>query len=465
MNNVRVLRKMIVVFILGILICLHRSEGFSPTPRKAHHQKTQNMDELLVETKCGGHRHFHIEEMPQNKGFTNDLSRLSPVTFTEEDLVEDSRMSRLSFLSKSSATIIAIVSVPTKANAASNHNDNGIGSKEKISALPLLTSNSDSTSSAIQEAISGFVSGAAITTTKTFVKYPLDTATVRLQMPNTSYSINSPANIQKLFQGSFRGITLPLLSNIPGGAIFFAIKDATKSIIKESDVGWIASMPKWLATCIAVGVAQPPYWLVRNPSEVIKTRQQANIEGYAISEDENQSISAIDAFRLALDTNSRNGTDIASGINGFYTGYWENIAYAYPADVIKFVAYEKFTERRPGGKKGLKPAEAAIYGALATAVAQFTTTPLDVVRNRVMATVQDKDNSDLDDRDTNDNRQQDSPSSYFGSFARLAREEGIQGLFAGATPRVGKAFLSGAIQFATYESVRESIANVITNKR
>ena len=42
-------------------------------------------------------------------------------------------------------------------------------------------------------------------------------------------------------------------------------------------------------------------------------------------------------------------------------------------------------------------------------------------------------------------------SSYVDTFVRLAKEEGVNGLFAGASPRASKAFFSGAIQFATYE--------------
>jgi solute carrier family 25 S-adenosylmethionine transporter 26 len=51
--------------------------------------------------------------------------------------------------------------------------------------------------------------------------------------------------------------------------------------------------------------------------------------------------------------------------------------------------------------------------------------------------------------------------NYSGALGRLAREEGLKGLFAGATPRVGKAILSGAIQFATYEETKQSISKML----
>jgi solute carrier family 25 S-adenosylmethionine transporter 26 len=40
----------------------------------------------------------------------------------------------------------------------------------------------------------------------------------------------------------------------------------------------------------------------------------------------------------------------------------------------------------------------------------------------------------------------------------------LEGLFAGATPRVGKALFAGAIQFATYEETKQSINRFLDKK-
>jgi solute carrier family 25 S-adenosylmethionine transporter 26 len=288
--------------------------------------------------------------------------------------------------------------------------------------------------SALQESLSGFVAGALVVLTKTVVKYPLDTATVRLQMPNSKYSL---LDLLSLFRGSYNGMSLSLLSNIPGGAVFFAVKDFTKASLKQSAM---ATAPKWATVCLAVAAAQIPYWIIRNPSEVIKVRQQANIEGYG------EGVNALEAIQktLAAAKASDNSTSW-SGVQEFYTGYWENILYAYPADVIKFVTYESLTQ----GRKDLSPIEGAKAGALATAAAQFLTTPLDVVRNRLM-TGRNSDGVLL--------TEEEKEVGYVESLTILAREEGLAGLFAGASPRVGKAILSGAIQFATYEETKQKIA-------
>lgn len=303
------------------------------------------------------------------------------------------------------------------------------------SSSEVLASKQKQSSETLEESISGFLSGAALAATKTVVKYPLDTATVRLQMPGTSYSTS---DLSTLFKGSFRGISAPLLSSIPAGALFFAVKDAAKAALKENGAS------RWAATSLAVAAASPLYWLVRNPSEVVKTRQQAGMEGYG------EGTSLVDAFRLAL-----NETD---GVGELYTGYAENILYALPADVIKFLCYDSLS----GGRKDLPPAQGAAYGAFSTAVAQLITTPLDVVRNRVMA---GEDSAGRSCEDGVSEEKGRSSSAYLESFRDIAREEGVGALFSGVSPRVGKAILSGAIQFATYEESKQALSRAFMQKR
>jgi solute carrier family 25 (mitochondrial S-adenosylmethionine transporter), member 26 len=314
------------------------------------------------------------------------------------------------------------------------------------------------TSSTKEESISGFVAGAALTLTKTIVKYPMDTATVRLQMPQTNYTMQKPL---ALFEDAYVGIAAPLVANVPAGAVFFAVKDAVQASLpsiasSRSDTSFLTALcgSRVVRTCVAVAVAQLPYWIVRNPSEVFKTRQQAGL--YQPQEEED--LPVLPSWRrLWASTTNRsesNTTTAANGLAGWYTGYWENVLYAYPADVLKFVCYEQLSSLFELDPKELHPAESALYGAIATASAQWITTPLDVVRNRVMA--QSGSNATMEEHSTFWN-------SYANLLWRLARDEGTDGLFAGVTPRVMKAFLSGAIQFATYEETKQAIATMFSN--
>jgi len=272
--------------------------------------------------------------------------------------------------------------------------------------------------SARQEFITGSITGVAVSMVKTFVKYPLDTAAVRLQMPQLAGTRRS---LGALFADPYDGVFGPLLGGIPSGAVFFAVKDGVRSYLSSNGASRV------LATSLAVGIAQLPYWLIRNPTEVVKTRLQA--EGGGGDE-------AAAYLAAAKGLAAGEGSDL-------YAGYWDNNLYAYPADVIKFVAYDAFVLRR-GGKGRVGPVESAVAGAASTAIAQLVTTPLDVVRNRAMAVG-------------------DGESSYFGRLRTIAAEEGAAGLFSGAAPRVGKAVLSGAIQFATYEETKARMASILFN--
>jgi solute carrier family 25 (mitochondrial S-adenosylmethionine transporter), member 26 len=358
------------------------------------------------------------------------------------------RFSFLATLASATATSFPIVAVaaasPTSVDSAAT---TAADSRETLAIPPR--------ENARRESISGFAAGAALTLTKTVVKYPLDTATVRLQMPNTAYSIR---NLPALFSDAYVGITVPLVTNIPAGAVFFAVKDAVKTSLTDSTQ--CNSLTK---TLVSVAAAQIPYWLLRNPTEVVKTRQQAGQAKYnatslggILQAYQQVRVDALEERGHCTNTSSDNGMLPPPPLSGFknggwdayYTGYWENVAYAYPADVVKFACYEWLSQ----GQAHLPPSTGALYGALATAVAQCVTTPLDVIRNRVMAS----EGMIVGPNGTTSAK----PLSYTECLVELARQEGLGGLFAGVTPRVGKAILSGAIQFATYEETKQEIAKL-----
>ena len=367
--------------------------------------------------------------------------------------VDDKCLDRRQMLVRSMSLSTAIFS-PKVAIASTGKNETIIHDSRRHNTISAeVVPKMVSAPSSLDESLSGFIAGALLAATKTVVKYPLDTVTVRAQMPNSAYSIRDPGG---LFDGCYNGISLTLLSNVPAGSVFFAVKDSVKAIINNSGSA-TSTMPSWLSTSLAVAIAQGPYWLVRNPSEVIKVRQQADIDGYG------EGVSAIDAVRLTLKTKKRNRSSTAddydydsdtSNISELYTGYLENMLYAYPADVIKFVAYESLTK----GRKDLSPFEGARAGAISTAIAQLVTTPLDVVRNRLMTGEKGGERSSLSLEEKQANK------GYVGSLVALGKEEGLNGLFAGSIPRVGKAFLSGAIQFATYEESKQSVLKFLLQR-
>lgn len=409
---------------------------------------------------------FHIDGVSLFRQTSHLLFMAEPCE-TDDSLIDVS-LSRTAFLTSFMAAAIpvsAATAVPKPATAAAQEEEpQQLWQQLQQRQVKVVR----------EESVSGFVAGALLTLTKTLVKYPLDSATVRLQMVNSSYSILDPI---ALFRDSYIGFAAPLLVNIPAGALFFAVKDAVQASLEPDNDNDSLFQSGWFRTCLAVAVAQIPYWAIRNPSEVVKTRQQAGLPNYG------NSSSVLDAYRQvrydrmfqpsttfnSSSTSSNHLTAAAAGGGGgwdaYYTGYWENVIYTYQADVLKFLCYEQLTAINnvgPRHRQTLSPFEGAVAGALATAMAQLVTTPLDVVRNRVMAQKQQGNTLLNKSTTTTTNTKEE---NYLECLVQLAKQEGWKGLFAGATPRVGKALLSGAIQFATYEETKQEIAKFFRTKK
>jgi len=239
-----------------------------------------------------------------------------------------------------------------------------------------------------------------------------------------------------------------------------------KAALRDGSVGGMV-LSKEAATVAAVFVAQFPYWALRNPSEVIKTRAQAKVQGRSKSGGSGRMDDKGEDMGLWA-TTKRTVEEEGTGV--LYNGYKENILYAFPADALKFGIYEKLLGGR--SKKSIPPLEGAVLGAVSTALAQAMTTPLDVVRNRVMVEQKGSERGgggdEGDGERGGEGRGQGrslAERGYFETIGDIAREEGIATLFAGTSPRIGKAVLSGFVQFGTYELTKGSMASFFQGRK
>ena len=156
--------------------------------------------------------------------------------------------------------------------------------------------------------------------------------------------------------------------------------------------------------------------LVRVPTEVIKTRMQTKQFNGPI-----MAVSSIVA---------------KEGVGGLYAGYWSFMLRDLPFDAIEFVTYEqaKIAYSRFIVKRDVNPAEASFLGALAGSFTGVVTTPLDVVKTRLMT--------------------QGLKAQYAGVFdcmGKIARSEGIGALFKGGAARATWLSLGGSIFFTSLE--------------
>lgn len=217
----------------------------------------------------------------------------------------------------------------------------------------------------------GLLSGAASRVVKEIALHPLDTIRARIQSKGRKKGKNDSEKYDNgimedgdvsLFANVYDGLIPALIGGVPGGAIFFAVKDYSKGLLLN-----IFQMHKYEATIISVILANAPYWLFRAPAETTKTKEQ--VFGSESGDGSDSS------------NNEKEGT--INRIKAFYGSYGANFAYAVPADVVKFVTYE-YLKTSFGYSGKIEGGAAAALGSLSGAISQLVATPLDVIRTRVM---------------------------------------------------------------------------------
>jgi len=241
--------------------------------------------------------------------------------------------------------------------------------------------------------------------------YPLDTLRTRMQAPEGFMKAGG-------FSGVYNGVLATALGAAPGAAMFFSAYEGMKPRLQALNGGKEHPLQhSFAASCGEVAAC-----LVRVPTAVVTQRMQVGqYQSYP------QAMKAIYA---------------EAGLLTFYTGYWTTVAREIPFSFIQFPIYE-------GLKKGWRkiqgsdttPMQGAVCGSISGAISSAVTTPLDVVKTRMML-----------------GSKTATGEAYVGtlnSLQTIAREEGALALFKGIGPRVGWITIGGYIFFGAYEKSME----------
>lgn len=240
--------------------------------------------------------------------------------------------------------------------------------------------------------------------------YPIDTIKTRLQAVRGGGKIN--------FKGLYSGLAGNLAGVLPASALFVGVYEPTKQKLLQIFPENLSAAAHLTAGAIGGFAAS----LVRVPTEVVKQRLQTG-----------QFASAPDAVRL-----------IASkeGFKGLYAGYGSFLLRDLPFDAIQFCIYEQLRiGYKAAARRDLNDPENAIIGAFAGALTGAITTPLDVIKTRLMV--------------------QGSASQYKGIFdcvQTIVREEGPPALLKGIGPRVMWIGIGGSIFFGVLERTKRMLA-------
>ncbi|KAJ7174032.1 mitochondrial carrier domain-containing protein [Mycena crocata] len=266
-----------------------------------------------------------------------------------------------------------------------------------------MTTNSKPTF--LQSLLAGGLAGTAVD----LLFFPIDTIKTRLQSPQGFARAGG-------FKGIYKGVGSVGVGSAPGAAVFFATYDT----LKQNSP--LPARLEPVTHMLSASVAEVAACLVRVPTEVIKTRAQTSTYGPSQS-----SLSAA-KFLLASD-----------GWRGFYRGFGSTIMREIPFTSIQFPLYELLKSQLSNitGRKPLYAYEAAVCGSVAGGFAAALTTPLDVLKTRVM----------LDMRDSTKEKLPSLTARLRGIYVA----EGVPALFSGAIPRTLWISAGGAVFLGVYE--------------
>ncbi|WVZ62745.1 hypothetical protein U9M48_012455 [Paspalum notatum var. saurae] len=254
-----------------------------------------------------------------------------------------------------------------------------------------------------------FAGGAAGVVVETAL-YPIDTIKTRLQAAQGGSKIQ--------WKGLYAGLGGNIVGVLPASAVFVGVYEPAKRKLLEmfpENLSAIAHL-----TAGAIGGAASS--LIRVPTEVVKQRMQMS-----------EFKTAPDAVRLIV---------AKEGIKGLYAGYGSFLLRDLPFDAIQFCIYEQLRiGYRVAAKRDLKDAENAIIGAFAGAITGALTTPLDVMKTRLMIQGQ-----------ANQYR------GFIDCAQTIMREEGAGAFFKGVEPRVLWIGIGGSIFFGVLEKTKSILA-------
>ncbi|XP_012540266.1 S-adenosylmethionine mitochondrial carrier protein homolog [Monomorium pharaonis] len=248
--------------------------------------------------------------------------------------------------------------------------------------------------------ITSLIAGGAAGTFVDVALYPLDTLKTRLQSAQGFLKTGG-------FTGLYKGILPVIVGSAPTAALFFLTYEEIKTIMQPRiSADYYTPLHMGAAT-----VGEMVACLLRVPVEVMKQRKQAQI-----------------CDKKSLD------------LRILYRGYWTTVLRDSPFSIVQFPLWEYlkkscsfYVERE------IYPVESAICGAIAGSISAAVTTPLDVVKTRIMLANRTLLSSEL---------------RILNVLHEVYLQKGFRGLFAGFAPRVMWITLGGFIFFGVYEEAK-----------
>jgi solute carrier family 25 S-adenosylmethionine transporter 26 len=286
------------------------------------------------------------------------------------------------------------------------------------------------------------LAGALAGTTVDLSLFPLDTLKTRLQSSQGFFPSGG-------FRGIYRGVGSALVGSAPGAAFFFCTYEATKSFLATTThLNQTSNKKGGLAVehMLAASAGEIAACAVRVPTEVVKQRAQAGQHGG----------SSVASLLHIL--RQRSSVGVVGVWRELYRGWGITVMREVPFTILQFPMWEALKawgrERKVrtgrgllgdvhvhpvgGGREGAGPVvgevsagESALYGSISGGIAAAVTTPLDVLKTRVMLSARRESMATI--------------------VRTILKENGIKPFFAGIGPRVMWISIGGAIFLGSYQ--------------
>ncbi|CAM6082305.1 unnamed protein product [Calypogeia fissa] len=285
-----------------------------------------------------------------------------------------------------------------------------------------------------------FVSGASASLCSKIILQPFDTSKTLLQAArevrgNYTNLVQCMVGLVKNrgFGALYTGFLASIAVSAPSSAVFAAGYEFSKNWIEKASVD--STLPlKTVAPVLAAAFGNIAASVVRVPPEIIKQRVQAGIYRDVLG-----AIQAVYA---------------RDGLTGFYRGYTAMVLRDVPYSALQFLTFEVLKKERQKlrvrrnkneeSKRGKDLMNDLWMGAIAGAVASSLTTPLDVVKTRIMT---------------------QTPAgsiAYTGlgnTVKQIWAEEGFMGFTRGMAPRVLYKVPASAVFLVCYEAMKRIMSS------
>ncbi|RDL37351.1 uncharacterized protein BP5553_04784 [Venustampulla echinocandica] len=270
------------------------------------------------------------------------------------------------------------------------------------------------------------LAGGLAGTTVDLSLYPLDTLKTRLQSSTGFFASGG-------FSGIYRGVGSAIVGSAPGAALFFCTYEYSKSFLSarrhanQANGRGAADWEAPIEHMAAASLGEVAACAVRVPTEVVKQRAQAG-----------QYPSSLLALRAIL---SHHRTIGIPGVwMELYRGWFVTIMREVPFTVIQFPLWEAMKEykRRKSGKDEISALESGLFGSAAGAIAAGVTTPLDVLKTRMMLAKE--------------------KTAMIPLLKQILKDNGPRAFVAGIGPRVLWISAGGAIFLGSYQWAYNSLS-------